>query len=462
MSTRTNLRSFLALLATLCLPALLQAESVGVRWRDNLDAARVEASQNGKLLLLHFWTPTCAPCKVLEQTVLSQPQVGGAIETAYVPVKVNAETQFAIANMYKVTEVPTDVVITPDGQPVATLPRATTPESYVAQLDNLARYFRQTSPAVGPSPSANPAYAGLQTPQPSQASPAMPAQTVTQASAPVPQNNPYTAAAATAAATQASAAAVQAPAGPPMGSAPTYGAAPTYSAAPNTLAQGGVITPANAMPRSYRDTGAAAATSTAPPFTGTAAASTPAGAPAATNSAYANLGATAAVAGAAATTSTVAPPATNPVAGVAAPGQVAQSVAAQPPLPADCPPVAFDGCCPVTLRTKNAWATGSTAFGAIHRGRTYLFVGDAERQQFMVDPDSYSPVFAGYDPVLLLEKQQTVSGQRKFGYKFGNAFYLFSCVETMEKFKSSPHTYAAGVRQAMAKIDAASGATIRR
>jgi YHS domain-containing protein len=116
----------------------------------------------------------------------------------------------------------------------------------------------------------------------------------------------------------------------------------------------------------------------------------------------------------------------------------------------------------VTLKTLNQWAPGSTAFGLIHRGRTYLFVGDKERQQFWADPDAYSPVFAGYDPVLLLEKQQSVPGSRKFGFRYGGAFYLFSSAETMAKFEASPHTYAAGVRQAMARVDATSGGVIRR
>ena len=135
---------------------------------------------------------------------------------------------------------------------------------------------------------------------------------------------------------------------------------------------------------------------------------------------------------------------------------------AQPALPPNSPPVAFDGCCPVTLKTQNRWAPGSTAFGAVHRGRTYLFAGEAERQQFLVDPDGFSPVFAGYDPVLLLERQQSVQGTRKFGFRYGNSFYLFASKETMDRFQASPQTYAAGVRQAMARVDGSPDGVVRR
>jgi YHS domain-containing protein len=124
--------------------------------------------------------------------------------------------------------------------------------------------------------------------------------------------------------------------------------------------------------------------------------------------------------------------------------------------------VAFDGCCPVTLKMQNKWETGNTQFGAVHRGRTYLFVSEQQRQQFLADPDSYSPVFAGYDPVLLLDKQQSVPGSRRFGFRYGGAFYLFSTPDTMARFKASPQVYAAGVRQAMARIDGAASGTILR
>lgn len=124
--------------------------------------------------------------------------------------------------------------------------------------------------------------------------------------------------------------------------------------------------------------------------------------------------------------------------------------------------MAFDGCCPVTLKLLNKWEPGNTAFGAIHRGRTYLFTGDEQRRQFLANPDSFSPVFAGYDPVLLLDRKQSVPGSRKFGFRYGDAFYLFSSAETRDRFQASPHTYAAGVRQAMARVDGGPSGIIRR
>jgi YHS domain-containing protein len=149
-------------------------------------------------------------------------------------------------------------------------------------------------------------------------------------------------------------------------------------------------------------------------------------------------------------------------AGVAPPRAATPWVPQRPP---GAPPAGLEGYCPVTLKSLRKWAPGNSAFGVIHRGRTYLFAGPRERDQFLADPDAYAPVFAGFDPVLLLEKKQSVPGSRKFGYEFDGRFYLFSSKETMDKFGASPEiarTYASGVRQAMNRIDGAAGGTVRR
>lgn len=417
MVSRFFRREVFAVLFALYAPAVLHGQTTGVAWRTDLDAAKIEAAQSGRLLLLHFYTQTCGPCKALDAAVLSQPQVGAAVEQSYVPVKIDAEASEAIARMFRIDRVPTEVVLTPEGQVVAVLSTPHTPDKYVEQLQDVATHVRSQAPSSGssaPPATVNSAYATL----PASVSAN---RTATAPVVPQQQSNPYVAAPPT-----------------PQG----QGAASQSASAPPTLQQGvttadvnvATSTPAmpnNAMPQSYRG----AADSVAP-----------------------GAGAVAAM-----TTSPTAAPSTAPataVAGPAAPAGVVRTQ--QPALPANSPPVAFDGCCPVTLKMQNKWEQGSTQFGAVHRGRTYLFASEQQRQQFLADPDAYSPVFAGYDPVLLLDKQQSVPGTRRYGFRYGNAFYLFSSPDTMARFKASPQVYAAGVRQAMARIDGAAGGTILR
>ena len=375
--------------ASISLLSYAQAPATGVNWRTNVDAAMVEAAQSDRLVLLHFTTRTCGPCKALDQTVFNQPQVGAALEQDYVPVRIDADVAKALSARYRIERVPTEIIVTPDGNPIASPEIPNSPEPFVAQLQNFAQHFRQTRGAN--SKGTNAAYAGL---QPG----AMPAgATAGQEITPTPSaahGNPY----------------LQTAANPHVhGQAQSvYGSSPQQVAGVAAVPQQPATMPGSATPGSYPSTETASAAATH-------------------------------------------------VAAVQAPVKKPE----QADLPAGSPPLCFDGCCPVTLKTLNRWTFGSPQFGAVHRGRTYLFAGPQQREQFLAAPDSYSPVFAGKDPVLLLDNQLSQDGSRAFGFKYGDEFYLFSSKETMEKFKTSPQTYAAGVRQAMSQLDTADG-VVRR
>lgn len=79
--------------------------------------------------------------------------------------------------------------------------------------------------------------------------------------------------------------------------------------------------------------------------------------------------------------------------------------------------------------------------GAIHRGRTYLFVGPQEQQRFFADPDRYAPAASGNDVVLATEQGQAVPGMRQHGVYYGNHVYLFSSEASLEKFSKNPNVY---------------------
>lgn len=391
-----------AAVASVTLLAHAQAPVTGVNWRTNLDAAMVEAAQSNKLVLLHFTTRNCGPCKALDETVFNQPQVGVALEENYVPVRIDADVAKALAGRYRIESVPTEIIVTPDGNPIASPKIPNAPEPYVAQLQNLAKHFRQTPPqnSVG----TNAAYAGL--PKPGTPAGAAAMQETTTPT-PQAQGNPY----------------LQTAANPQVhGQAQSvYGASPQQTA---PAQQAGAAIPAAAQQQAASSTPAASGVNAAPTA----------------------MSQTSAAALQQQVAATQAPPAKKPE---------------QADLPAGSPPLCLDGCCPVTLKTLNRWAYGNPQFGAVHRGRTYLFTGPQQREQFLAAPDSYSPVFAGKDPVLLLENQISQDGLRSFGFRYGEEFYLFASKETKDKFEASHQTYAAGVRQAMSQLNTTDG-VIRR
>ena len=440
MSFSRYLITFGMLMLLLALPTMVFGQTQGVAWRSNLDAAKVEAAESGKLLLLHFWSPTCGPCRNLDQAVFPMPQVAQAVERGFVPVKINTAISPAMAQAFRIDRVPTDIILTSQGNVVANLSCPPTPDAYAAQLSNLSNHY-------GISATNLASY---------------------QANAGVPQqvNSAYAQLGA-----QVSRPAANAPLNqyPGAVAANTQPAAPTTPSNPTASPATAPAVPSNTMPQSYRNpyaqgypqnvatTAPNSATKSQPGVTPPPVqANTPDASPAA--GVYANAYADHTQEQ---TTSAPVEHAAPALANQPAGRPVQPVASASQKLPAGSPPLGFDGNCPVTLKSARKWVRGDAQFGAIHRGRTYLFVGEKERQQFLADPDAYSPVFSGMDPVLKLDQQRTVEGSRKYGFEYRGAFYLFSSQETMQKFAADPDQYAASVRQAMHRLDGTPG-TIRR
>jgi thiol-disulfide isomerase/thioredoxin len=111
--------------------------------------------------------------------------------------------------------------------------------------------------------------------------------------------------------------------------------------------------------------------------------------------------------------------------------------------------IAMDGYCPVTLYDGNQWVAGDQRWGARHRGSVYLFRDAAAQQKFLSDPDRYSPVLAGFDPVAFVDEHQYVTGSRRHGIRFQNRIVLFSSESGLRKFATQPDRYLATVQQAM-------------
>ncbi len=122
-----------------------------------------------------------------------------------------------------------------------------------------------------------------------------------------------------------------------------------------------------------------------------------------------------------------------------------------PQLPAINPPLGLDGYCPVSLSETQRWVLGDRRWGAIHRERTYLFVGPEEQRRFFADPDRYAPAASGNDVVLATEQGQVVPGMRQHGVYFSNRVYLFCSEATLEKFSKNPNAY---VNQALGSLRA--------
>ena len=112
-----------------------------------------------------------------------------------------------------------------------------------------------------------------------------------------------------------------------------------------------------------------------------------------------------------------------------------------PHAPPGNPPLGLDGCCPVSLVEKQQWVAGDRRWGVNHRGRLYFFAGPEEQRRFFADPDRYAPVVSGND-IILAGEGQVVPGRREYGVYYRNRVYLFSSEATRAKFEANPGPYA--------------------
>lgn len=90
---------------------------------------------------------------------------------------------------------------------------------------------------------------------------------------------------------------------------------------------------------------------------------------------------------------------------------------------------------------REQWKKGDAQYGAIHRGRTYLFVSRAAQQAFLSNPDRYAPMLSELDVVQLIDHGRHVVGHRRHGVFHRNRIYVFADEMSLAKFFENPDRY---------------------
>ena len=113
-----------------------------VRWQPTLQMAKQLAAQSNRLVLVHLWSPSCIACSRMEQEVFVRPEVASVLEANYVAVKLNADHFPTTARQYGVTSLPTDLIITPQGQMIEKIVGFRPAGEYIAALNWVAQNAR--------------------------------------------------------------------------------------------------------------------------------------------------------------------------------------------------------------------------------------------------------------------------------------------------------------------------------
>ena len=458
-----------------------------VPWAATLQEAQRVAQEQRKLVLVHFYNDHCPPCERVEREVFASPRVAQSLARNYVPVKVHAGAQPKIAEQFRVDRWPTDIVCTPAGLEIMRSISPQKPEAYVGLFDQVAlqagvgaaTQWRTAMQAAGQQVMdsrvaqaqalstqaagaaqgyANQAGAAVQGfAQQAQQQTAQAAQQVNQATQQAQGTVGQWTQRANSTAQQLGNQAQQintqvenagrdlrsawsgALAGAAAAAAPTGGSIYDQFGQPAAGAAVGSQSPLAPQTSAQQSTPAPSAPSlpTANPFIGQQAA--PQSAP-----------------------QTAQPPAVGAPPPTSLPQQSAGGLAGsanvpspteQTLVPADkAPPIALEGYCPVTLVEQRKWKAADRQFGAIHRDRTYLFASEFEQRKFLANPDAYSVMLSGLDPVLF-QNGANVDGKRSYGLTYNKRIYLFATEQSLQAFKRSPHSFDAAARQAMIQAE---------
>ena len=455
----------LALFATLMAAAAPLAAQDHIPWITDLKQARDLAERQNRLVLLHFWSESCGPCKRLEQHVFNQPEFIRSLTTGYIPAKINVDQHPHIAKHYSIEAVPTDIIVTPSGREIQRFTSKQDTNQYIAMLDGIRARASVSGYMplgdAGATVAANPYPQGSAT---ADASLGQTAPTLNEGSATAPPANRYESRYSNPLQQQAPpqqqpiAGRYANPYGQPEGNQ----TADSGSRWDDLRDSGGPTTePAKPTLNPYVSESPAAPQQPQNPV-----ANNPYSGDQLANNHPPNNH----------------PPNNQPPNNQPAQNQFAQNPQPQQPprnntapardpqrntggvvaqhanhapqqsnnQPSGKPTVALDGYCPVTLVHQRGWLQGEKQWGAIHEGHIYLFAGPQQQQQFLANPELYAPLLGGHDPVRFAETGKLVPGKREYGLYVDDPgpIALFSDEASLQRFHGNSSHYFNVIRQA--------------
>ena len=87
-------------------------------WGDDYEAALQTSAQTERPILISFYQDSCPPCRQMHHNVLPDEKVAAALQD-FVPVSMDINKEWELANRYSVRATPTFVIVDGDGSMVA-------------------------------------------------------------------------------------------------------------------------------------------------------------------------------------------------------------------------------------------------------------------------------------------------------------------------------------------------------
>ncbi len=112
---------FLLFFCGIYLSHLAPVAEAQIQWRYNYAKARKEAKSKGLPIILDFGTENCFWCRKLDETTFQDPTVSQTLNKQFVPLKIDADREYRLAQQLRIHSYPTIVFADFDGKILGTI-----------------------------------------------------------------------------------------------------------------------------------------------------------------------------------------------------------------------------------------------------------------------------------------------------------------------------------------------------
>jgi thioredoxin-like negative regulator of GroEL len=107
-----------------------------VAWQNDLKAARKQALQTGRPMLIVFGAKWCTHCGKFEQNTLGNPTMAGYINREFIPVHLDFDKEQMAAEILEVEALPCTVILSPDADLLGRVVGAKAPKDFWEALQD--------------------------------------------------------------------------------------------------------------------------------------------------------------------------------------------------------------------------------------------------------------------------------------------------------------------------------------
>lgn len=119
------------------------------KWLNSFDDAKQLSIEKKLPMVLHFEAPWCGACRQMDSAVLSQSGVTKHLGTTIIGVRIDSDRDPQLVAQYGISSLPTEVVVSSDGQEIARYVGSATLAEYTTRLE------KSTSSQSGANPQSD-------------------------------------------------------------------------------------------------------------------------------------------------------------------------------------------------------------------------------------------------------------------------------------------------------------------